>query len=174
MRAQGVWSDKRDANLLDGGAHFYDSYECADGNFLSIGAIEPQFYAELLAKLGLSDADLPKRMNPANWRAYSKVIADQVKTKTREEWVGIFAGGDACVAPILSMPEAWADPHNVFRETFVTENGLTQPAPAPRFSRTAGKIQGPPPKAGEHSETALADWGIGKAEILEWKARGAI
>jgi alpha-methylacyl-CoA racemase len=174
MRGQGVWSDKRDANLLDGGAHFYDSYECADGKYLSIGAIEPQFYAELLQKLGLSDADLPKRMNPGNWPAYSKVIGERVKTKTREEWTRIFAGGDACVAPILSMTEAWDAPHNVFRETFVTESGLTQPAPAPRFSRTAGKIQGPPPRPGEHSETALADWGVENAHILEWKAIGAI
>jgi alpha-methylacyl-CoA racemase len=174
MKAAGLWSAQRDANLLDGGAHFYDGYECADGTYLSIGAIEPQFYAELLAKLGLSDADMPKRMNPGNWPAYSQVIADRVKTKTRDEWTRIFAGGDACVAPILSMTEAWADPHNVFRETFVTENGLTQPAPAPRFSRTAGKIQGPPPKTGEHSESAMADWGVENAQILEWKAIGAI
>jgi alpha-methylacyl-CoA racemase len=174
MRGMGLWGEERDANLLDGGAHFYDTYECADGKFLALGAIEPQFHAEMVAKLGFEEADFPKRMNPKNWPAYSEKVAERVRTKTRDEWAKIFEGSDACVSPVLSMAEALVDPHNVARETFVTENGLAQPAPAPRFSRTAGKIQGPPPKPGEHTESAMADWGVSRAQILEWKEAGAI
>jgi alpha-methylacyl-CoA racemase len=174
MRAASLWNDRRDDNLLDGGAHFYDTYECADGLYLALGSIEPQFYAELLEKLGLNDGDMPRRMDRKHWPDYSQRIAERVKTKTRAEWTKIFEGGDACVAPVLSLSEALSDPHNVARETFVVANGHPQPAPAPRFSRTPGAIQGAPPQAGEHSDSALRDWGVTQEQVLEWKAAGAI
>ncbi len=161
MRAAGLWTDERDANLLDGGAPFYDTYETADGGWISIGALEPQFYALLLEKAGLgADPDFAVQMDKSRWPALSQKLGDLIRTKTREEWRAILDGTDACFAPVLSFAEAPAHPHNVARETFVTVAGVVQPNVAPRFSRSPGAVQGPPPAPGEGGDSALKDWGI--------------
>lgn len=161
MHSAGFWTDTRDANMLDGGAHFYDVYECADGEFLAVGAIEPQFYALLLKGLGLEgDAAFAAHMDRSSWAALSEKVAAAIKQKTREEWREIFEGADACVAPVLSMTEAPRHPHNIARGTFEKADGVMQPAPAPRFSRTPGAIQGPPAAVGAHQEEVLRSWGI--------------
>ncbi|MBI1359653.1 MAG: CoA transferase [Alphaproteobacteria bacterium] len=174
MRAAGIWTDTREDNLLDGAAHFYDAYECADGKWLAIGAIEPQFHAELLRGLGLSDAEFPARMNREAWPGYSDRIATAVRAKARDEWMSIFEGTDACVAPILDMGEAPAHPHNAARKTFVEAFGATQPAPAPRFSRTVEGIQGPPAAAGEHSVSGMLAWGIASERVRSLVDAGAV
>lgn len=157
LRAVGIWTDTRDNNLLDGGAHFYDVYECADGGYLSVGSLEPQFYALLLKDTGLAgDAAFAAQMDKSAWPALSEKIAAAIKTKTREEWTKVFEGTDACVAPVLSMGEAPKHPHNVARGTFVEIDGVTQPAPAPRFSETPGAIQ----RTAAAGEEVLRDWGI--------------
>jgi alpha-methylacyl-CoA racemase len=161
MRAAGVWSDTRDANLLDGGAHFYDCYETKDGKWVSIGSIEPQFYALLLEKTGLSaDAAFAAQMDRSVWPALSEKLAGVLKTKTRDEWCALMEGTDVCFAPVLSWEEATKHPHNVARETFVTVEGVVQPNVAPRFMGTPSKVQGPPPEAGAHTRSAMADWGL--------------
>ena len=160
MRAMGMWTDDREANLLDGGAHFYDTYECADGGWVSIGSIEPQFYALLLKHAGLNDEAFSQQMNRAEWPTLKAKIADVIKTKTRDEWCDIMEGTDVCFAPVLSMAEAPNHAHNKARETFVEVEGIVQPAPAPRFSKTPGAVQRPPAASGEHRAEILADWGL--------------
>jgi alpha-methylacyl-CoA racemase len=160
MRHSGLWTDDREANLLDGGAHFYDTYECADGGWVSIGSIEPQFYALLLEKTGLSDPVFAQQMNKSEWPNMKAKIADVIKTKTRDAWCEIMEGSDVCFAPVLSMAEAPEHPHNKARATFVEVDGVTQPAPAPRFSKTPGAIQRSPAANGEHRDEILADWGL--------------
>ncbi len=161
LRASGIWSDERDANLLDGGAHFYDVYKTKDEKFVSIGSIEPQFYALLLEKTGLKDdPQFAGHMNKADWPALSEKLAALIATKTRDEWTALMEGTDICFAPVLSMAEAPNHPHNVARGTFVDVEGLVQPAPAPRFSRTPAAIQGPPGGMGAKTEEILAEWGI--------------
>lgn len=160
MKAAGMWNANRDDNLLDGGAHFYDTYECADGKFLAIGAIEPQFHALLVKGLGLPDDAFPAQMKRSEWPAYSNRVAEVVKTKTRDAWMAIFDGTDACVAPVLSMDEAPKHPHNAERQTFVEAFGAVQPGPAPRFSRTTGAVNGVPAIAGVQSADVLKSWGI--------------
>lgn len=160
MKAMGIWSAERDSNMLDGGAHFYDTYTCADGKWLAIGAIEPQFHAELVKGLGLPADTFGMYMDRAKWPEFSQRIADVVKTKTRDEWMKVFDGTDACVAPVLSMDEAPKHPHNAERLTFVEAFGVTQPNAAPRFSRTAGGVNGAPAMAGKHSLDVLESWGI--------------
>lgn len=161
LRASGIWGDQRDDNLLDGGAPFYDVYRTKDDKFVSIGSLEPQFYALLLEKSGLKDDPaFAVQMNKPEWPAMSGRVAEVIATKTRDEWTALMEGTDVCFAPVLSMAEAPSHPHNVARETFVAVDGLTQPAPAPRFSRTPGAIQGPPGGGGVPAEKVLADWGI--------------
>jgi len=160
MRSTGMWTDDREANLLDGGAHFYDTYECADGGWVSIGSIEPQFYALLLEKAGLDDPAFAQQMNKAEWPSLKARVAATIKTKTRDEWCAIMEGTDVCFAPVLSMAEAPEHPHNKARETFVEIEGVVQPAPAPRFSKTPGAVQRPPSGGGEHREEVLAEWGL--------------
>lgn len=160
MRASGMWQDARDANLLDGGAHFYDCYETSDGKWVSIGSIEPQFYALLLQQAEITDPAFQNQFDRANWPALSEKIAVIFKTKTRDEWTAIMEGTDVCFAPVLSWEEAAQHPHNVARQTFVEVEGVTQPAPAPRFSKTPGTIRSVAPKPGQHSQDILADWGI--------------
>ncbi len=160
LKATGVWSRNRDDNFIDGGAHFYDTYECADGRWLSLGAIEPQFHAVLVKGMGLPPNAFPAQMSREGWPEYSKRVAEVVKTKTRDQWMAIFDGGDACVAPVLSMDEAPLHHHNAARKTFVEAFGVIQPAPAPRFSRTAGAINGAPAGPGDHSREVLESWGI--------------
>lgn len=159
-KAAGHWSSKRGVNLLDGGAHFYGAYECADGNFVAIGSIEPQFYALLLEKTGITDPDFQAQMDFKKWPELKTKLAEVIKTKSRDEWCSLMEGTDVCFAPVLDLDEAPQHPHNRARETFVELDGVVQPAPAPRFSRTAPEIQSVPPQAGQHTQEVLSDWGI--------------
>ena len=175
MRAMGFWSDERGANIIDTGAHFYDVYETADGGYVSIGSIEPQFYAELLRLTGLEgEPDLPAQMDRSAWPAMKERMAAVFRTKTRDEWCRIMEGSDVCFAPVLSMTEAPAHPHNQARGTFVELGGIVQPAPAPRFSRTRAEIAGPPSPPGADTTPALADWGLAEDEIAKLRSVGAI
>jgi alpha-methylacyl-CoA racemase len=174
FRAMGMWTDERGTNMLDTGAHYYDVYETSDGKYISVGSIEPQFYAALLDGLGLDAADLPYQQDRARWPALTERFAAIFKTKTRDEWTAIFEGTDACVAPILSIPEAVAHPHNVERGTFVEVAGLAQPAPAPRFDRTPPAISAPPPHAGQHTDEILRDFGLDDDRITKLKDVGAV
>ncbi|MDX2232912.1 MAG: CaiB/BaiF CoA-transferase family protein [Hyphomonadaceae bacterium] len=166
MRAAGIWTDARDANLLDGGAHFYDTYETSDGKWVSIGSIEPQFYALLLEKAGLTgDPAFQSQMDRTAWPTLSEKLAAVIRTKTRDAWCALMEGTDVCFAPVLNWQEAPQHPHNVARETFVTVEGVVQPNVAPRFSGTPSKVQGPPPETGAHTESAMRDWGVDAALI---------
>lgn len=143
MSAMGVWQDERGSNLLDSGAHFYDTYETKDGKFVALGSIEPQFYKELLEKTGITDPDFQQQMNRDLWPSLKDKLAAVIKTKTRDHWDALMLGSDVCYAPVLSLAEAPKHPHNVARKTFIEVDGVTQPAPAPRFSRTVPEVQGP-------------------------------
>jgi alpha-methylacyl-CoA racemase len=165
MMAMGGWQDERGVNILDTGAHYYEVYTCADGKFLSVGAIEPQFYAELLEKTGLADdPEFLQQNDKALWPKLKLRLAEVIATRTRDEWAEIFDGSDACVAPILSLGEAPAHPHNVARSTFVERDGIVQPAPAPRFSRTEADISRSPAHAGQHTDEVLGEWGVADAD----------
>jgi alpha-methylacyl-CoA racemase len=154
---QKAWADEREANLLDGHAPFYDTYTCADGGHVAVGAIEPQFYAALLAGLGLTDADLPPQFDRDGWPGTKARFAEVFATRTRDEWAEVFAGTDACVTPVLGLGEVASHPHIAARATIVERDGVQQAAPAPRFSRTTTEVPGSamPP---EPLETILADW----------------
>jgi alpha-methylacyl-CoA racemase len=156
LRAMGIWDDERGTNMLDTGAHFYDVYETADGKYVSIGSIEPQFYAELLRLTGLEGEELPWQHDRAQWPALKERLAAVFKTKTRAEWSELMEGTEVCFAPVLSIPEAIEHHHNVHRGTFVEVAGIRQPGPAPRFSRTVPEISTPPPHAGQHTDEVLA------------------
>ena len=145
LRSAGIWQDERGTNLLDTGAHFYEVYECADGGHFAVGAIEPQFYAELMRLLGLGDEDLSTQMDKSTWPAMKERFAAIFASRTRDEWEKHFAGTDACAAPVLSPGEAPDHPHNVERGTFTEVAGVVQPAPSPRFLATPGEIRYPPP-----------------------------
>jgi len=173
MLASNRWNESaRGANLLDSGAPWYDVYETKDGGYVSIGSIEPKFYADLLARLGLDKETLPAQMDVAGWPALRKRFGAVFRAKTRDEWCKVFEGSDACFAPVLSFSEARSHPHNVARRGYVEVNGIPQPAPAPRFSRTPGVISRKPPERGEGGRAALADWGFGEAEVKKLAALG--
>lgn len=174
FKAGGAWKDERRSNLLDGGAHFYDTYECKGGRWVSIGSIEPQFYALLLEKTGIEDPEFAKQMDRSAWPELREKLAAVIATKTRDEWTEIMGGTDVCFAPVLDLDEAPKHPHNAARQTFVEVGGVTQPAPAPRFSATPGKIQGPPPRIGQHDREALSDWGFSSGEIEMLARAGAL
>jgi len=174
FKAGGMWKEERRSNMLDGGAHFYDTYQCSDGKWVSIGSIEPQFYALLLEKTGINDPEFQKQHDRSAWPALREKLAHVIAQKTRDEWTEIMGGTDVCFAPVLDLDEAPKHPHNVARETFVDLGGVIQPAPAPRFSATPGKIQGPPPAIGAHDREALSDWGFSEDEIGTLKASGAL
>ncbi|MCC7075902.1 MAG: CoA transferase [Acidimicrobiia bacterium] len=174
MRSMGFWFDERGTNLLDTGAHFYEVYETKDGKYVSVGSIEPQFYAEMLSRLGIDPAEMPGQMDRSQWHVGKEKIAAAVRTKTRDEWAALVEGTDACMAPVLSIPEALEHPHIKARGTFVEFNGQVQPAPAPRFSRTEPEISRPAPSLGEHTDEALGDWGFSTAEVAELRACGAV
>jgi alpha-methylacyl-CoA racemase len=174
MLAMGLWRDERGVNLLDTGAHFYDVFETSDGEYVSIGSIEPQFYAELLEKTGLAGEDLPRQMDRAKWDENKERLRAVFKTKTRAEWCEIMEGSDVCFAPVLSMTEAYSHPHNVARSTFIEVGGVTQPGPAPRFGRTAPEVVRPPAHPGQHTDEALADWGLGADEVQRLRDAKAI
>jgi len=174
MHASGMWSNGRGENILDTGAHFYDVYETRDGEYISIGSIEAKFYAELLKLSGLEGQEMPRQMDRKAWPDLKKKFAALFKTKTRDEWCKIMEGSDICFAPVLSMAEAPKHPHNQVRGTFVEVEGVVQPGPAPRFSRTPSKIQRPPAKPGEHTEEALREWGFSAADLEKLRGCGAI
>jgi alpha-methylacyl-CoA racemase len=174
MHASGMWSDKRGENILDTGAHFYDVYETKDGQYVSIGSIEAKFYAELLKRSGLEGQEMPRQMDRKAWPDLKEKFSALFKAKTRDEWCKIMEGSDICFAPVLSMAEAPNHPHNQQRGTFVEVEGVVQPGPAPRFSRTPSKIQRPPAKPGEHTEEALREWGFSAAELDKLRGSGAI
>ena len=159
LRAHGSWRDERAANMLDGGAPFYDTYACRDGKFLSVGAIEPQFYAQLLALTGATDPDFSNQWRQKRWPELKARFAALFATRTRDEWCTLLEGSDACVAPVLDMAEAPQHPHNRARGAFIDIDGVTQPAPAPRFSRTVPEAGAAPATPGQHSAEVLADWG---------------
>jgi alpha-methylacyl-CoA racemase len=170
----GWWKPERGTNLLDGGAHFYDTYETSDGKYISLGAIESKFYAELIAKLGLDSEALPDQMDRSRWPEQKERFSALIKSRTRDAWCEILEGTDACFAPVLSLEETGDHPHLRERGTFVEIAGASQPGPAPRFSRTPCEISGPPPHAGQHTDEALADWGISAAEIARLRASNVI
>jgi len=175
MSQAGIWSEERGTNLLDTGSHFYDVYRCADGEYISIGSIEPQFYAELMRITGLEgDEEFAGQMDKRRWPALKARIADLFATKTRAEWCELMEHTDVCFAPVLTMSEAAQHPHNVARSTFVEVDGLTQPGPAPRFSRTTVEITRPPAHPGEHSRDVLEDWGIPKDRVDALLENGAV
>jgi alpha-methylacyl-CoA racemase len=174
FRAMGIWNDERGTNMLDTGAHYYDVYECRDGTYVSIGSIESQFYAELRDKLGLDDPKWDAQMSRSEWPAFKEELAAIFATKTRDEWCELLEGSDVCFAPVLTMAEAPEHPHNVARGTFTQVAGITQPRPAPRFSRTDSSIQRPPPHAGQHTDEVLADYGFDAAEVASLRDGGAI
>ena len=173
LLARGWWTEERGANLLDGGAPFYDVYETADGRHLAVGPLEPQFYAELLRLVGL-DEDPSAQMDRSRWPATRERLAATFRTRTRDEWCRLLEGTDACVAPVLSMREAPGHPHNAARGTFTEVAGVVQPAPAPRFSRTPSAVARPPAHPGEHTDEALADWGFGADELARLRRAGVV
>ena len=174
VKAAGLWSQQRGANLLDGGAFFYGTYECSDGKFVAAGPIEPHFYAEFLARAGIDDPELAGHYDPTAWPRQREKLAAIFRTRTRDEWCALLEGTDACVAPVLDMDEAPDHPHNRARATFVAVDDVIQPAPAPRLSRTPAAIPGPPPLPGADTEAVLLAWGFGGAEVEALHAAGAI
>ena len=165
----------RGTNLLDSGAPFYDAYETADGRWVSVGAIEPQFYAELLEKLRLDPHELPAQMDESSWPEVKTRFAEAFQGRTRDEWCEIFEGSDACFAPVLDLDEVEDHPHNRARRAYIEVDGVVQPAPAPRLSVTPGSVQRRPPKSGEHTDAVLAEWlGLGPADIAALRESGAI
>jgi alpha-methylacyl-CoA racemase len=173
LLAIGAWSTERGTNLLDGGAPYYDTYRCADGKFLAVGALEPQFFAALCDRLGLDPADWPQHDREA-WPDQKRRLTELFATRPRDEWAELFVGSDACVAPVLDLLEAPEHPHNRARGTFSDAFGITQPAPAPRFSRTPGSIERPPPRPGEHTDEVLIELGIDPDDLWALRASGTV
>ncbi len=174
MKAAGSWSDERGSNLLDTGAPFYDVYESADGGFLSVGPLEPAFFAVLLDRLGIDDFDKAAQHDPRSWPALRRRLAAEFASRTRADTEDLFAGADGCVFPVLTMSEAPQHPHNLARGTFVTRDDVVQPAPAPRFSATPTRLRLPPPAAGEHTESILADLGLSGDEVRRLLEAGVV
>lgn len=174
LRATGVWDERLGTNVLDTGGPQYDTYETADGKFVAIGALEEQFYAELLERTGLAGEGLPEPRDPAGRAVLRDRFTELFKSKTRDEWCALLEGTDACFAPVLTMSEAAEHPHIRARGTIVEHEGVLQPAPAPRFSRTPGSIQRPRAKPGEHTDEVLADFGFSADEIAQLRAVGAV
>jgi alpha-methylacyl-CoA racemase len=165
MAAGGLWSEERGRNILDSGAPWYDTYRTKDDRYVAIGALEPKFYAELIARLGLAARPLPQQYDRARWPELRALFTAAFREKTRDEWCAIFEGSDACFAPVLSFSEARGHPHARARESYVDIDGLTQPAPAPRFGRTPGAATRAAPERGAGGRDAMAAWGFGPQEI---------
>jgi alpha-methylacyl-CoA racemase len=173
LRAAGAWQDERGTNVLDGGAPFYDTYATADGRHMAVGALEPKFYAELLDRLGLDGAGLPAQYDRSGWPELRARLTEAFAGRTQAQWVEVFAGSDACVAPVVSPREAPGHPHNAARNTFIDVGGVTQPAPAPRFGRTACGPPSPPARPGADTNDVLAGLGFSAAEIASLRDNGA-
>jgi crotonobetainyl-CoA:carnitine CoA-transferase CaiB-like acyl-CoA transferase len=175
LLSTGAWREERGSNLLDGGAPFYDTYETADGGAVAVGALEPKFYAELLTGLGLADADLPAQYDQAGWPVLRERFGTVFAKRTRDEWAGIFASTDACVAPVLTPLEAARHPHNMARGTFTDSGGMVQPAPAPRFSRTPpAPTPLPPVRSGADTTAVLTSLGLSTEQITALRASGSV
>lgn len=160
LKAAGLWREQRGTNVLDGGAPWYGVYKTADGGYLALGAVEPRFYAQLLERLGFAPDELPARANRDSWPALRNAFAQRIARRTRTEWQAAFAGVDACVTAVLSSSEAAGHPHVAQRGTLVSVEGVMQPAPAPRFSRTPSQMRRSPPEPGVHTEEVLREWGL--------------
>ncbi|MBV9551491.1 MAG: CoA transferase, partial [Alphaproteobacteria bacterium] len=172
--ASGAWVEERGRNRTDGGSHFYHVYETKDGEYISVGSIEPQFYTLLLTHTGLEGADLPEQSDRAQWPAMQERFAAIFKQKTRAEWTAIMQHTDICFAPVLTMSEAIQHEHNRHRTSFVEVDGVAQPAPAPRFAGTPTEVQSPPAYAGQHTDEILRDWGFSAAEVSALHGAGAV
>ena len=174
LMGMNMWTTERQANKLDGGAHYYGSYECSDGKYISIGSIEPQFYALLLEKCEIKDDDFLAQQDQSAWPQLRGKLEKLFLTKTRSEWSDLMEGTDVCFAPVLDLGEAPSHPHNAARNTYVEFDGVTQPAPAPRFSRTQSQIKSSAAMVGEHTDQILADWGYSENEIEQLRTTKAI
>jgi alpha-methylacyl-CoA racemase len=174
MLGAGLWQDRRAANLLDGGAPFYDTYACADGRHVAVGALEPQFYAAFVEGLGLTGALPGGQYDLAHWPEHRRRFAEAFATRTRDEWADVFAGTDACVTPVLGLREAPVHPHLAARGTFVEQDGASLPGPAPRFSRTPGAVRGPARRPGADTTAVLTDWGFTADEVRALLTSGAV
>ncbi|MYX46216.1 CoA transferase, partial [Streptomyces sp. SID89] len=174
LHAAGYWNDERGTNRLDSGAPWYDVYETKDGRWLSIGSNEARFWRNTLRLLGLREEDMPDQHDRTRWPEMRTTLAEVLRTRTRDEWCALAEGQEVCVAPVLSLTEAPGHPHLRERGTFTEVEGVIQPAPAPRFSRTPGAIQGPPAEPGQHTDEVLGDWGFTAEELSALRAAGAI
>jgi alpha-methylacyl-CoA racemase len=174
LRAEGAWRDRRGTNVIDSGAHFYEVYETKDGRFVAVGAIESKFYGELLEIVGLGDADTPNQWDQRRWPEMKDRLAEVFRSRTRDEWDELLLGTDACYAPVLELSEVGDHPHNAARGTFIDVAGITQPAPAPRFSQTSANVQRPPAHPGQHTLEVLAEWGWTDDEIAALHDSGAV
>lgn len=174
LKAKGFWSDQRESNFLDGSAHFYGNYNCADGRYLSVGAIEPQFYRLLLEKCGVTDPHFAQQWGRAEWPVLRDKLEALFRSKSRDEWCRLLEGSDACVAPVLSMSEAPVHPHNQARGVFVEQGGSVQPAPAPRFDRTPSELPSPAPEIGRDSTDILRSLGRSAVEIAALVEAGVV
>ena len=170
VQAAGLWS----RNVLDGNSHFYNVFQCADGRWISLGAIEPQFYAVLKEKMRLDGPEWDSQYEAGNWPALREKLARIFAAGTLQEWCALLEGSDACVSPVMELDAAALHPHNVARGTFIMVDGIVQPAPAPRFSRTPGTIDAPPPVRGGDSDAVLREWGIGEEELHHLRQIGAL
>jgi alpha-methylacyl-CoA racemase len=174
MYASGLTNGRRGENIVDSGSHFYDVYETADGKFISIASIEAKFYAELLQRLEIQDEDLPPQMDRDGWPEIKERLTKLFRTKSRQEWCEILEGTDVCFGPVLDFDEAPKHPHNQARQTFIEIDGVVQPAPAPRFSRTPSAVQRPPAEPGADTEEGLLAWGFSQIDLRSLRAAGAI
>lgn len=174
LHAMGMWSPKRGVNVLDTGAHFYETYETRDGKYISIGSIEPQFYALLMEKAQLDTEIFGDQNNPTKWPDLKDKLTDIFKNKTRDQWCELMEGTDICFAPVLDFLEAQKHPHNMARETYIDVDGMMQPAPAPRFSRTESQVTNGARAAGEDTDEVLGTWGFSEEQIKQLRASGAL
>jgi alpha-methylacyl-CoA racemase len=165
IRGLAAWDDERGTNFMDTGSHYYNVYETSDGQFVSVGAMEPNFYRSFMTGLGFTDEDVPPQDDRSQWETLTARVAEIIRGRTRDEWLEVFAGTDACVTPVLSLGEAPSHPHNRARGTFVEVGGLLEPAPAPRFSRTPAPAPSPRPEPGDHRTEDLKRWGFNESEI---------
>jgi alpha-methylacyl-CoA racemase len=172
FRSAGMWRDERGSNLLDGGAPFYDTYACADGGYVAVGALEPQFWAVVVETLGLQD--VPEQYDAARWPELRTMLTEAFLTRTRDEWTAVFADLDACVSPVLTLGEAPSHPHLQARGTVAEVDGIAQPAPAPRFSRTPGSLTTPKRSPGQDTREVLRDWGLPADEVSALEQAGVV